>query len=110
MSETKVEGRCLCGGVRFRVEGAPLWVGHCHCHSCRRNTVSAVATFVGFDPEQVSYTAGKRQFYESSPGANREGLPLFFRDHDGPPMPEGGIQPRNGELVAAGMAVRHQNQ
>jgi len=39
-----------------------------------------------------------------------EGLPLFFRDHDGPPMPEGGVRHRNGALVATGMAVRHENQ
>ena len=39
-----------------------------------------------------------------------EGLPLFFRDHDGPPTPEGGVRHRNGELVATGIAVRHQKQ
>lgn len=37
-----------------------------------------------------------------------EGLPLFFRDHDGPPMPTGGIRRRNGKLAATGMVVQHQ--
>ncbi len=37
-----------------------------------------------------------------------EGLPLFFRDHDGPRMPEGGIRQKDRELVATGMSVRHQ--
>ena len=83
MSATKVEGRCLCGDVRFQVEGAPIWVGHCHCQSCRRNTGAAVATFVGFAPEQVTYTAGERQMYESSPGVRRRfcgkcGTPLSY--------------------------------
>jgi hypothetical protein len=36
-----------------------------------------------------------------------EGLPLFFRNHDGPPLPEGGIRNENGKLSAAGMTVRH---
>ena len=36
-----------------------------------------------------------------------EGLPLFFRDHDGPPMPEGGIREENGRPLATGMSVRH---
>jgi hypothetical protein len=36
-----------------------------------------------------------------------EGLPLYFRDHDGPPMPEGGVQNENGNLVAIGATVQH---
>ena len=36
-----------------------------------------------------------------------EGLPLFFRDHDGPPMPEGGIREVNGQTVATGVVVQH---
>ncbi len=37
-----------------------------------------------------------------------EGLPLFFRDHDGPPMPEGGLDVVDGKVVAKGVMVRHQ--
>ena len=65
------EGRCLCGAVQYKIEGEPLWAGHCHCASCRRNTGSAIATFAGFRPRQVSFTAAARRFYESSPGARR---------------------------------------
>jgi len=36
-----------------------------------------------------------------------EGLPLYFRDHDGPPMPEGGVRVEDGEPVALGATVRH---
>jgi len=36
-----------------------------------------------------------------------EGLPLYFRDHDGPPMPEGGVRDENGILVAFGATVQH---
>jgi len=36
-----------------------------------------------------------------------EGLPLYFRDHDGPPMPTGGVREENGQLVAIGATVRH---
>lgn len=64
-------GRCLCGNLRFELRGKPLWVAHCHCHSCRRNTGSAVATFVGHKKEQLTYTRGERKFYESSPGVQR---------------------------------------
>lgn len=36
-----------------------------------------------------------------------EGLPLFFRDHDGPPMPEGGFKMVGGKAVPNGAIVQH---
>jgi len=66
-----MNGRCLCGNLQFAVRGKRLWVAHCHCDSCRRNTGSAVATFVGYNKEQLTYTRGERKFYESSPGVRR---------------------------------------
>jgi len=37
-----------------------------------------------------------------------EGLPLYFRDHDGAPMPQGGVKVVDGTPVAAGDTVTHQ--
>lgn len=37
-----------------------------------------------------------------------EGLPLFFRDHDGPAMPEGGFEEIDGVLILTGPTVQHQ--
>ncbi|MCU0654398.1 MAG: M23 family metallopeptidase [Polyangiaceae bacterium] len=36
-----------------------------------------------------------------------EGLPLFFRDHDGEPMPRGGISVLDGKVTPTGALVRH---
>jgi hypothetical protein len=36
-----------------------------------------------------------------------EGLPLYFRDHDGPPMPEGGFRVEGERAVPLGPVVRH---
>ena len=38
-----------------------------------------------------------------------EGLPLYFRDHDGPAMPEGGfdVDPATGSVVLTGAIVQH---
>ena len=76
-------GRCLCGAVRYRTQGKPLWVAHCHCASCRRNTGSPVATFVGYRVGQMTYTAGQPALYESTPGVERGfcarcGTPLTY--------------------------------
>ena len=44
-----IEGGCLCGALRYRCQGQPDWVGHCHCWMCRKHTGSAFATFVLFE-------------------------------------------------------------
>lgn len=36
-----------------------------------------------------------------------EGLPLYFRDHDGPAMPEGGVDVRDGKPMLVGAIVQH---
>lgn len=69
--DTEFSGRCFCGELRYVVNEPPLWVGHCHCESCRRNTGSAVATFVGVSSSSFSMRHGTRSFYESSPGVRR---------------------------------------
>ena len=35
------EGGCQCGAIRYRVEGAPVGVGVCHCKECQRQSGSA---------------------------------------------------------------------
>ena len=77
------KGGCLCGTVRYRCAGAPLWVAHCHCESCRRATGGAVVTWAGFDRVRVEITAGWPHRYASSPGVTRSfcpscGTPLTY--------------------------------
>jgi hypothetical protein len=64
-------GACLCGAVQYRVDGEPLFTGYCHCASCRRHTGSAVAAFVGFRREQVSFASDTLAHFGSSPGVSR---------------------------------------
>ena len=49
----------------------------------------------------------QRQHPDFAEGALAEGLPLYFRDHDGPPMPEGGFSEADGRAVPKGPLVRH---
>lgn len=76
-------GRCLCGDIRYQFEGEPLWVAHCHCESCRRQTSSAIATFVGVRTDKLTFTSGTPAVYHSSPGVDRSfcpkcGAPIAF--------------------------------
>lgn len=68
-------GHCLCGAVRFEVTGKPLWVAHCHCNDCRRNTGAAVATFLGVKTEQFRWVGDPPAAYASSPGVRRTFCP-----------------------------------
>ena len=75
--------RCLCGAVRLRAEGAPKWVAHCHCESCRRQTGAAFATYAGYESGAVTWTRGAPATYASSPGVVRSfcaicGTPLAY--------------------------------
>jgi len=39
-----VRGSCLCGGVRFVVDGDPIIARHCHCLRCRRGRAALHAS------------------------------------------------------------------
>ncbi len=83
MVETPLTGRCLCGRIRYRVAGAPLWVAHCHCASCRRATGAPLTTYAGFSAEHFAYTAGEPARFASSEGVSRSycggcGTPLTY--------------------------------
>ena len=62
-------GGCLCGDVRFRLNGAPYEVDYCHCHSCRRHTGAPVSAFA--DCKAGDVTKGAPTLYESSSGVQR---------------------------------------
>lgn len=37
-------GGCLCGAVRYRVDGPPALVAHCYCEDCRRSSGTSHCT------------------------------------------------------------------
>jgi len=75
------EGGCLCGSVRYRVDGAPKWAAHCHCTSCRRATGAPFVTYAGFATAAFAFTAGQPAAHASSPGVARR-----FCPHCGTPL------------------------
>ena len=85
MSAMEMErtGGCLCGAVRYRARGAPAWVAHCHCSSCRHTTGAAFATYAGFTSASFDWVKGKPKTFASSPGVTRSfcadcGTPLIY--------------------------------
>jgi hypothetical protein len=35
---SRLDGQCLCGGITYRCDAAPLFVGICHCSHCQKQT------------------------------------------------------------------------
>jgi hypothetical protein len=68
-----IEGSCLCGDVRYRVDGPVFRMGHCHCSMCRKAHGAAFGTYVNARAEHFSFVRGEDRLgrYASSPGAVR---------------------------------------
>ncbi len=61
----------------------------------------------GYSSEPHIHIHHQRQPPSERPVGFAEGLPLFFRDHDGPPMPHGGVEQVNGRWATLGPTIRH---
>src|SRR5438477_12049566 len=79
-------GRCLCGGVRYEIDGEIGSVVCCHCSQCRRANGTAFATNASVRAEHFRLVAGRDLLteYESSPGKFRAfcarcGSPILAR-------------------------------
>ena len=77
-------GRCLCQAIRYEFSGEPTLVVHCHCDSCRRQTGSAMATFVIVPKAALRFTCGQPKEFASSAGVWRSfcgecGSALYYR-------------------------------
>lgn len=53
-----LEGGCNCGGIRYRLESAPLFVHGCHCRWCQRETGSAFAINAMIEADRVALVTG----------------------------------------------------
>ncbi len=66
MSDSTLEGGCLCGHIRYRASGTPFAVNHCHCEQCRRYTGAVFATGVAFSAENITWLNDEPSIYMGS--------------------------------------------
>jgi hypothetical protein len=64
-------GGCLCGAVRYRVDGPARATSLCHCNSCRRATGGPSLAWTIVDDDKVEIVAGTLAIHASSPGVER---------------------------------------
>ena len=84
------EGGCLCGFIRYRVDGEPVGTTVCYCTQCARQTGAAMPAFAHFPVDRLTILAGSVTAYRASDFATREfcarcGSSLFWR-RDGAPL------------------------
>lgn len=66
-----IEGSCLCGGVRYRLdEAGAVVMNHCHCSRCRKASGAEYATFLQIVADYFDWISGEEliEAYESTPG------------------------------------------
>lgn len=68
-----IGGSCLCGGVRYRIDGPLTGALNCHCSMCRKAHSAAFRSRAGVKATDFAFTQGEDllTFYESSPGVRR---------------------------------------
>jgi len=72
------EGGCVCGAVRYRVNGDPQTAYVCHCTFCQRRTGSAFAVIVWFEEENVELMGNGPTIYEHRVDENNRWFRLHF--------------------------------
>ena len=71
MCSDNLTGGCLCGAVRYEINGRGGSASHCHCGMCRKAAGAAFVTWLGVARGKFRYTLGEPQTYRSSDSASR---------------------------------------
>jgi hypothetical protein len=58
MADFRLEGGCLCGGVRFRISATPQHAGYCHCTRCQRRTGTSSSAQARIDGRSFALLSG----------------------------------------------------
>jgi hypothetical protein len=74
-------GGCLCGAIRYSLEGEPFHVGRCHCADCRKESGSTY-TIYGQWPREDFSVEGEYATYEGRSFCPHCGSSLFTLEED----------------------------
>lgn len=85
---TPITGSCLCGHVRFELNGAPLMFLYCHCHSCRKASGSVHNANLAFPADSLRWTHGEASIERFVDAAQNPGYMRWFCRSCGSPVPK----------------------
>lgn len=68
-----LKGSCLCGGIRYEIDGNLGPVANCHCTQCRKASGASFTTSASVPATSFRLVAGAELLreWESSPGVRR---------------------------------------
>ncbi|HMR33166.1 MAG TPA: GFA family protein [Geminicoccaceae bacterium] len=66
-----VEGGCLCGRVRYGLDGPPIDAGFCHCATCRRSSGAPVVAWGTWRAGALRWRLGAPRWFDSSARGRR---------------------------------------
>ena len=80
-----IEGGCLCGQIRYRIQGEPIASNTCQCRSCRKASAAPVVPWLNVNLANLAFTQGQPVEFNSSPMVTRTfcgrcGTPLTYRN------------------------------
>jgi len=89
MNAEPIHGGCLCGAVRFRVDGLPFSVSICHCRSCRLASGAPAVSWFVVSMNQFAWLSVQPAVFLSSPEVTRSfcgqcGTQLAYMHDDAP--------------------------
>lgn len=103
-----ISGGCMCGGVRYQVDGRLRDIITCHCEQCRRSSGHFVAATACRKEHFTLVRQDSLQWYSAVSGhrrgfCNNCGSSLFFEATDGPRMSiaAGSLDAPQGLTIAA---------
>ncbi|MFL6621142.1 MAG: GFA family protein [Sulfurifustis sp.] len=67
-----VKGACLCGAVRYEIDGPLRSLTHCHCSMCRKHHGTAFSTFAGARLTGFRWVSGEDRITRFESSANGE--------------------------------------
>ena len=61
MSQEAFSGSCLCGGIRYELDGGPADFFHCHCSRCRKVSGTGHASNVFVKSDGIRWSGDEKQ-------------------------------------------------
>ena len=89
MSETRTEGGCYCGAVRYEVRAEVMHQTICYCSNCRRAAGAQSVAWVTFPVVDFAFVQGTPVRYRTETGAGRTfcgacGTPMTYENDKRP--------------------------
>lgn len=97
---THFSGSCLCGSVKYELEGSPQRFYHCHCQRCRKATGTGHASNLFFEVTSFTWLEGE-ELLNTYRVPEAERFHTRFCSRCGSPMPRYNAE-RGMAVVPAG--------